>query len=238
MLPSERVDAAMNSNYRRTKGRVNPDSPFFSTGEEDKRLEWKPKRYSDVTIALAFMSAVFFGVFAIDLTFSLPLLADASLTKSVLSLKDTFPIIGAIVSLSLPLSIVFLVLALGCETYSRRRVPPPAFRVKNYLTKALIDLGVIGRDVRDYVDVLWVSPTPKFNRDTKCYSLKFRVNSIKFTPDKVEKMEDGLGQGFPLVQSANTEPDRNKKGDQTGWIINLWYTNDPYTRVLDKQAPW
>lgn len=238
MIPSKRIGAAMSSNYRRTTGRVDPDSPFFSTGEEDRRLEWKPKRYSDVTVTLALVSAVLFVIFAIDLTFSMPMLAGASLTQAVLALKDMFPLLDVIVTFSLALSIVFLALAFACEMYSRRRIPPPQFRVKNYLTKALIDLGIISRDIRDYVDVLWVSPTPKFNKDTKCYSLKFKVNSIRFTPDKVEKMEDGLGQAFPLVQSANIEPDRNKRGDQIGWVINLWYTSDPYSRVLDKEAPW
>lgn len=204
----------------------------YSAKKEMNR--WKPKLVSPATMLWGLAAG------AMWLSVVLLIVSDIVQSSAVELLKQyAEPFLGWASVYALPLAIVCTVAAIFAELVSQFRVPPPLFRVKDQLTRALGDFGLLDLDHKDrWRGMYWVSPFPKWNRKTRAYSLLFDINTVKATPELFQQKLLEAIAGFRGVQDVTIEPWRTKRGYRRCFNLTLWYGTNPYEKTLDEMKPW
>lgn len=195
---------------------------------------WKPKLVSPAT-SVWVVAAVFMWVSVV-----LVVMMDTMQSSTGEFLKEyARPYLEWVSDYALPLAIVCTVAAIASELVSQFRVPPPMFRVKDQLTRALGDLGLLDLDHKDrWRGMYWVSPVPMWNRKTRAYSVLFDINTVKATPELFQQKLLEAIAGFRGVQDVTIEPWKTKRGYRRCFKLTLWYGTNPYEKTLDDMKPW
>jgi len=123
------------------------------------------------------------------------------------------------------------------EAVSKFKIPPPTWRVRIELERALIDLGILnGEDTRRWRGVWWCARFGKYDRKTKLYTLNFDCRTVKNKQDVYEQIEQSVA-GFRYCQDVEIRP-YYRKGKRRGMQLMLWYSENPYKRGLRDMSPW
>ncbi len=193
---------------------------------------WKPKLCSNYTVIFTCIACIFLAAFIFTMAFS-----DSAVVEA-LYVYVINPYLFANNYLLLVISIVLFALAGSIEAVSRLRVPPPNWRVKQELIRALIDMGVLSRDRQLWQGMFWIAPVGKYNSKSKCYEIPFDVRSVKLTEEKVKNLEEGIA-GFAHSQSATIEHVylKHLSNRRECMKLCLWYTQDPFQSV-EQMKPW
>lgn len=195
---------------------------------------WKPKLVSPATLAWTAVAVVMWFSVAFLVALDMMQSSTGELLQQYMKLYLDWASVYA-----LPLAIVCTVAAICAELVSQFRVPPPLFRVKDQLTRALGDLGLLDLDHKDrWRGMYWVSPVAKWDRKTKAYSLLFDINTVKATPELFQQKLLEAIAGFRGVQDVTIEPWRTKRGYRRCFKLTLWYGTNPYEKTLDEMKPW
>lgn len=195
---------------------------------------WKPKLVSPVTSAWAFVAALMWLSVVL-----LVVLDMAQSNMGELLQRYMKPYLEWVSVFALPLAIACTVAAIASELVSQFRVPPPLFRVRDQLTRALGDLELLDLDHKDrWRGMYWVSPVAKWDRKTRAYSVLFDINTVKATPELFQQKLLEAIAGFRGVQDVTIEPWRTKRGYRRCFKLTLWYGTNPYEKTLDEMKPW
>lgn len=206
--------------------------------EQPKEM-WKPQRNSNATTALLFAALGFFILWAIDYMAHVDAVAQLGFAVLVDALKSVHEIVAFLLSpASLIIAIVLLVGGIALEMWEQTRTPPPMYRVRDELITALIDSGILKPDVERMNSQIRIFPSSHYDKLNHCYSLEFELKSVKATPDRMEKLQEGLASAFYKAQEVELEPSRDKRGNQVGWLLHVFYDVDPFSKTLEQNNPF
>lgn len=127
------------------------------------------------------------------------------------------------------LFVLFALLAAGTEVFSYLRFPPPVWRVKNELTAALVDVGILNPyDVESWRGVYHVAPFGKFNWGARSFELLFDVASVKANDERLKMLQENLPiAGFHRAQEVVIEHYKTAKGNRLCFKLTVWYSAAP-----------
>ena len=203
--------------------------------EQPKEM-WKPQRTSYALLVAAFG---FIILWAIDWVAHTEAVAQLGIAVLIDALKSVHELIAFLLSsTSLVIGIVLLVAAIAIEMWEQTRTPPPMYRVRDELITALIDSGILRPDVERMNTQIRIFPSSHYDRANHCYSLEFELKSVKATPDRMEKLQEGLASAFYKAQEVELEPSRDKRGNQVGWLLHVFYDVDPFSKTLEQSNPF
>lgn len=206
----------------------------YSAKKEFNR--WKPKLLSPATVLWGLAAWLMWLSFLL-LTFSGSEMMQSTIGELLRQFMSPFLEWASV--FALPLAITFTLMAIAAEPISRLRVPPPLFRVKDQLTRALGDLDLLDLDHKDrWRGMYWVSPIPQWNRKARAYSLLFDIHTVKATPEFFQEKLSGAMAGFHGVQQVIIEPWKTKRGYRRCFKLTLWYSTNPYEKTLEDIKPW
>lgn len=181
---------------------------------------WKPQLVSNATI-------LFGGAGAICL--ALALLSLFMQRQSMSYLHESFALLFSNMHLLTIVGISLIILAGASEAISRLRTPPPVWRVRQELIRALGDLGLLELNNTE----LWqgkfaVCPVGKWNRQARCFTVPFLLRNVNATEEKFASIEKSIA-GFSRSLDCSIEQDNSKR--LYNFKLTLWYTPNPYQRV-------
>lgn len=206
--------------------------------EQPKEM-WKPQRTSNVSYALLVAAFGFIILWAIDWVAHTEAVAQLGIAVLIDALKSVHELIAFLLSpTSLVIGIVLLVAAIAIEMWEQTRTPPPMYRVRDELITALIDSGILRPDVERMNTQIRIFPSSHYDRANHCYSLEFELKSVKATPERMEKLQEGLASAFYKAQEVELEPSRDKRGNQVAWLLHIFYDVDPFSKTLEQNNPF
>lgn len=123
----------------------------------------------------------------------------------------------------------FTVLAVVTEVFSYLRFPPPTWRVKDELTAALVDVGILNPyDVDSWKGMYRVAPIGKFNWNAKSFELLFDVATVKANDERLKMLQENLPiAGFHRAQEVAIEHHKTSKGNRVCFKLIIWYSSRP-----------
>ena len=184
---------------------------------QDTRRRWKPQRCSILTLLLLSAGLVILAVSLIGYELGM-----------VEGLRIPQPLIPVFNPDYLPAGVAVIVAALVGWVISLFRVPPPRWRVKNDLTRALIDLGLLDRYDMDYwKGSYWVSPFGRYSWKTKSYSILFDIKNVNATEEKFRDLESSIA-GFTRSQDVSIEH-WTAFGNRQAFKLTIWFSAKPST---------
>lgn len=193
------------------------DTQEVTTNVEAKR--WKPKLFSNYALIIGGAGVIFITLAAISLLlskFDLSSLPDY--LKTLFTNDGSFFLLGG----------VLLLIAGLIETFSRLRTPPPTWRVREELIRAMGDLGLLElNDKARWQGKFSVAPIGKYNKHAKCFTVPFLLRNVNATEDKFKSMEKSIA-GFARSVDCTIEQDNTKKF--YNFRLVLWYAN-PYENI-------
>lgn len=206
--------------------------------EQPKEI-WKPQRTSNATTAIVVASLGFITLWAIDYAAHVDAVAQLGIAVLIDALKSVHELVAFLLSpASLVIGIVLLIGGIALEMWQQTRTPPPMYRVRDELITALIDLGILKPDVERMNSQIRIFPSSHYDRANRCYSLEFELKSVKATPERMEKLQEGLASAFYKAQEVELEPSRDKRGNQVGWLLHVFYDVDPFSKTLEQNNPF
>lgn len=181
--------------------------------------QWKPKLVSTYTALVGGL-----GLIALALFFLAQLLGNLELK----SIPDyLLPIFEAQPQLFIAGTALILV-AVGIEAFSRLRTPPPTWRVKEELIRAMGDMGLLElNNMERWNGKFAVAPVGRWNRQAKCFTVSFLMRNVNATEDKFKTMEKSIA-GFARSLDCSIEQDNSKR--LYNFRLILWYA-DPYSNI-------
>lgn len=223
---------------RRVEGR-NSASPHFG---DSKRAVYANRRYfratSHVSDFLAFLSGLCLVSFTLSKVID-SLLAENSIQQILSDLLAFCPFAVAVHSNSLQLALVLAIMAIASETFSRLRIPPPVWRIRQDLMGALTSSGITTSDLGSWIHgTVWISPIGRYNRKTRSYTILFNVRSIYASPEMFSMIEKSPA-AFSHAQEVSIEPVhiRFLGGRRECFKLTLWYSPSSFGS-LSKNKPW
>ena len=205
----------------------------------EQRETWKPQKGSYGTKALAGVGMALICLWLVDFAVHLDSIMSLGLYKLVDALKSTSEIMAVIFStVSLVAGIAILITAIAIEMWDQTRVPPPLYRVRDELIQALIDSGILKPDMERMSSQIRVFPSSHYDSKNHCYSIEFELKSVRATQERMEKLQEGLASAFYKAQEVELEPSRDKRGNQVGWLLHVFYDVDPFSKTLKDGNPF
>ena len=206
--------------------------------EQPKEM-WKPQRTSNATTAIVVAALGFIILWAIDYAAHVDAVAQLGIAVLVDALKSVHELVAFLLSpASLVIGIVLLIGGIALEIWEQTRTPPPMYRVRDELITALIDSAILKPDVERMNSQIRIFPSSHYDRANHCYSLEFELKSVKATPERMEKLQEGLASAFYKAQEVELEPSRDKRGNQVAWLLHIFYDVDPFSKTLEQNNPF
>ena len=166
-------------------------------------------------------------------------MAQLGIAVLVDALKSVHELVAFLLSpASLVIGIVLLIGGIALEIWEQTRTPPPMYRVRDELITALIDSAILKPDVERMNSQIRIFPSSHYDRANRCYSLEFELKSVKATPERMEKLQEGLASAFYKAQEVELEPSRDKRGNQVAWLLHIFYDVDPFSQTLERNNPF
>ena len=190
---------------------------FSGTHSPDaEKREWRPRRYCLPTVLFACGGFVCLGISALVIMLDMMPEIDATPLIEILPPFNHEAAIGA--------SVFSLICAIASEAVSRNRVPPPTWRVRAELERALIDLGLLdGKDTSKWRGIWWCAPKGQYDRRAHLFTLLFDCRTVKATPEVFSKLGQSIA-GFHKSQDAAIVP-YERSGKRACMKLMLWYGN-------------
>lgn len=181
--------------------------------------QWKPKLVSNYTAVFGGL-----GLIALALFFIAQLLGQLELKTTPTFANPLF----LNQYLILGFGIFLIVIAVIGEAVSRLRTPPPTWRVKEELIRAMGDMGLLELNNMDrWQGKFAVCPVGRYNRQAKCFTVPFLLRNVNATEDKFKTMEKSIA-GFARSLDCSIEQDNSRR--LYNFKLVLWY-DDPYSNI-------
>lgn len=188
---------------------------------------WRPRLFSPITTFFFVMAIICLGLFALSLMFG------------EMEIQRKYEFINLIMGNTaqfLSAGILALIIAAINEAISRLRIPPPTWRVKQELTRALCDLGLLEKnDTTYWKGAYWVAPIGKWNSKSKSFELLFDIRNVNATQEKFDQLEESIA-GFARSQDVSIEHWKIKN-NRNGFKLTLWYSSNPFEKPLSNITP-
>lgn len=181
--------------------------------------QWKPKLVSTYTALVGGLGLI---------TLTLFVLVELLGSLELKSIPDyLLPIFDAQAQLLIA-GILLILAAIGIEAFSRLRTPPPTWRVKEELIRAMGDMGLLElNNTERWQGRFSVAPLGHWNRQAKCFTVPFLLRNVNATEDKFKTMEKSIA-GFARSLDCSIEQDNSKR--LWNFKLVLWY-DDPYSTI-------
>lgn len=196
---------------------ANERQPLTSSDATGK--QWKPKLVSTYSVVVGGLGIISLALFAIStLLEGMSLDAIPEFLLPLFQAKATCLVVG----------IVLIVIAIAIEAVSRLRTPPPTWRVKEELIRAMGDMGLLELNNMDrWQGKFAVAPVGRYNRQAKCFTVPFLLRNVNATEDKFKSMEKSIA-GFARSLDCSIEQDNSRR--LYNFKLVLWY-DDPYSNI-------
>lgn len=205
----------------------------YGEEEETKKELWKPRDKPESASFCYTASVVLLALWIVPSA-----LAHATSSPALNNAMES-GIVGLLTSgFSGLIALALFIAGVAIETKFTSGVPPVFERVKDELTQALVDSGIVSQEVPKMRRQLRIYPSSHYDRKNKCYSIEFELNTVKATQQRMERLQEGLASAFHKAQEVDLERSVDKRGNQTGWLLHIFYDTDPYSKTVAKNNPF
>ena len=196
----------------------NTDEQRLANSSTQQMKHWRPKLVSGHTVVFGGLGLLNLALFGLITVFNMNDISIPDILTPITEHRTEYAIWG----------IFWILLAMAIETVSRLRTPPPVWRVKQELIRALGDMGLLELNNMD----MWkgkfaVSPIGTWNKQAKCFTVPFLLRNVNATEDKFKTMEKSIA-GFARSLDCSIEQDNSKR--LYNFKLILWYDN-PYANI-------